>query len=101
MFKGILFLLITCTFGKIFECIENTYIHVGLIKKLYIYARVFCADFQYLFNDVYSLQDVQYGDIDYMERQLDFTYDKKTFNGLPEFVRSIKKDGLKYIIILV
>ncbi|XP_028402531.1 maltase-glucoamylase, intestinal-like [Dendronephthya gigantea] len=45
-------------------------------------------------------QDVQYGDIDYMERQLDFTYDKNTFKGLPEFVDSIKKDGLKYIIIL-
>jgi alpha-glucosidase (family GH31 glycosyl hydrolase) len=44
---------------------------------------------------------VQYGDIDYMLRQLDFTYDKTTFNGLPEFVNSIKKDGLKYIIILV
>lgn len=44
-------------------------------------------------------QDVQYGDIDYMERQLDFTYDK-TFDGLPEFVKSIKEDGLKYIIIL-
>lgn len=36
-----------------------------------------------------------------MERQLDFTYDKTTFKGLPEFVNSIKKDGLKYIIILV
>ena len=36
-----------------------------------------------------------------MERQLDFTYDKTTFKGLPEFVSSIKKDGLRYIIILV
>ncbi|XP_031552826.1 maltase-glucoamylase, intestinal-like [Actinia tenebrosa] len=45
-------------------------------------------------------QDVQYGDIDYMVRQLDFTYDKDKFAGLPDYVRSIKKEGLRYIIIL-
>jgi len=44
---------------------------------------------------------VQFGDIDYMIRQKDFTYDPVNFKGLPEFVRSIKKDGLRYIIILV
>lgn len=47
------------------------------------------------------LKDVQYGDIDYMTRQKDFTYDPANFKGLPEFVQSIKKDGLRYIIILV
>ena len=36
-----------------------------------------------------------------MIRQKDFTYDPVRFKGLPEFVRSIKKDGLHYIIILV
>ena len=36
-----------------------------------------------------------------MIRQKDFTYDPVNFKGLPEFVRSIKKDGLRYIIILV
>jgi len=36
-----------------------------------------------------------------MIRQKDFTYDPVNFKGLPEFVRSIKKDGLHYIIILV
>lgn len=36
-----------------------------------------------------------------MERQLDFTYDKTTYGGLPEFVQMIKNEGLKYIIILV
>ncbi|XP_068752603.1 maltase-glucoamylase-like [Montipora capricornis] len=45
-------------------------------------------------------QDVQYGDIDYMVRQKDFTYDPVNYKGLPEFVRSIKRDGLRYIIIL-
>ena len=44
---------------------------------------------------------MQYGDIDYMIREKDFTYDPVNFKGLPEFVRSIKKDGLRYIIILV
>ena len=44
--------------------------------------------------------DVQYGDIDYMERQLDFTWNNKTYNELPQFVRDIKKDGIKYITIL-
>lgn len=44
---------------------------------------------------------MQFGDIDYMIRQKDFTYDPVNFKGLPEFVRSIKKDGLHYIIILV
>ena len=36
-----------------------------------------------------------------MIRQKDFTYDPVNFKGLPEFVRSIKKNGLRYIIILV
>ena len=50
---------------------------------------------------IVSPQDVQYGDIDYMVRMKDFTYDADRFHDLPEFVRSIKKDGLRYIIILV
>lgn len=52
-------------------------------------------------NRIECFQDVQYGDIDYMERQLDFTYDESTYDGLPKFVNDIKKEGLKYIIILV
>ena len=36
-----------------------------------------------------------------MDRHVDFTYNKKTYAGLPEFVRAVKKDGLRYIIILV
>lgn len=46
-------------------------------------------------------QDVQYGDIDYMDRQLDFTINPKTYNGLPDYVRELKKDGIRYITILV
>ncbi|XP_070541629.1 maltase-glucoamylase-like [Ptychodera flava] len=45
--------------------------------------------------------DVQYGDIDYMERQLDFTYDKDgVYEGLPDFVRQLQAEGTHYIIIL-
>jgi len=45
--------------------------------------------------------DVQYSDIDYMERQLDFTVDNVTYNGLPDYVRKLKDDHhMKYIIIL-
>ena len=36
-----------------------------------------------------------------MDRHIDFTYNKKKYAGLPEFVRTIKNDGLRYIIILV
>nr|XP_042704861.1 sucrase-isomaltase, intestinal-like [Chrysemys picta bellii] len=44
--------------------------------------------------------DVQYGDIDYMERNLDFTYDKENYAGLPEYIQQLKKDGMHYVIIL-
>ena len=46
-------------------------------------------------------QDVQYGDIDYMDRQLDFTINPKTYQGLENYVREIKMDGIRYITILV
>ncbi|XP_037703405.1 sucrase-isomaltase, intestinal-like [Choloepus didactylus] len=44
--------------------------------------------------------DVQYGDVDYMERQMDFTYDKTNFVGLPEYIDQLKKDGIHYVIAL-
>ncbi|KAJ7329604.1 hypothetical protein JRQ81_015778 [Phrynocephalus forsythii] len=44
--------------------------------------------------------DVQYGDIDYMDHLLDFTYDKENYACLPEFMQELK-DGLHYVIILV
>ena len=36
-----------------------------------------------------------------MDRQLDFTYDNKTYEGLPEYVKSLKDSGMRYIIIVV
>jgi len=36
-----------------------------------------------------------------MVSKLDFTYDKITYDGLPEFVDELHQNGQKYIIILV
>ncbi|XP_008568396.1 PREDICTED: putative maltase-glucoamylase-like protein FLJ16351 [Galeopterus variegatus] len=44
--------------------------------------------------------DAQHGYIDYMERQMDFTYDKTNFAGLPEYIKELKNDGIHYVIIL-
>ncbi|XP_071477569.1 maltase-glucoamylase-like, partial [Diadema antillarum] len=45
--------------------------------------------------------DVQYGDIDYMDKQKDFTYDRDgAYAGLPEFVQQVHDHGQRYIIIL-
>ncbi|XP_011379112.1 sucrase-isomaltase, intestinal [Pteropus vampyrus] len=44
-------------------------------------------------------EDVQYTDIDYMERQLDFTIGER-FQDLPQFVDKIRSEGMRYIIIL-
>ncbi|NWI07474.1 MGA protein, partial [Tichodroma muraria] len=43
--------------------------------------------------------DVQYTDIDYMERNLDFTLSPH-FAGLPALVNKIKAEGMRFIIIL-
>ncbi|NXD38427.1 MGA protein, partial [Copsychus sechellarum] len=43
--------------------------------------------------------DVQYSDIDYMERNLDFTLSPK-FAGLPALINKIKAEGMRFIIIL-
>lgn len=46
------------------------------------------------------LQDVQYADIDYMERQLDFTLSPE-FEGLPALITRMKAGGMRVILILV
>uniref|UniRef100_A0A672GPQ1 Maltase n=1 Tax=Salarias fasciatus TaxID=181472 RepID=A0A672GPQ1_SALFA len=43
--------------------------------------------------------DVQYADIDYMVRQMDFTLDKE-FQGLPAFVDKIRSEGMRFIFML-
>ncbi len=49
------------------------------------------ADFPY---------DVQWTDIDAMSSNLDFTYDKQSFNGLPALVRGLQSDGKRYVNII-
>ena len=49
---------------------------------------------------VCELQDVQYADIDYMERQLDFTLNPR-FSGLPALIKKIQEEGMRFILILV
>ncbi|XP_047450351.1 sucrase-isomaltase, intestinal [Mugil cephalus] len=43
--------------------------------------------------------DVQYADIDYMDRQLDFVLDPE-FAGLPELVNTMRGEGMRFIFIL-
>uniref|UniRef100_A0A8C5IJG5 P-type domain-containing protein n=1 Tax=Junco hyemalis TaxID=40217 RepID=A0A8C5IJG5_JUNHY len=50
-------------------------------------------------TQVQSGPDVQYVDIDYMERNLDFTLSPR-FAGLPDLINRIKADGMRFIIIL-
>ncbi|NXW53314.1 SUIS protein, partial [Eurystomus gularis] len=44
--------------------------------------------------------DVQHFDIDYMERRLDFTYDKVNYAGLPEYLQQLKEEGMHSVVIL-
>ena len=45
--------------------------------------------------------DAQYGDIDYMYLQRDFTYDPVAFEGFPQFVRDLQDNHkMHYIVIL-
>uniref|UniRef100_A0A286XXZ4 Sucrase-isomaltase, intestinal n=1 Tax=Cavia porcellus TaxID=10141 RepID=A0A286XXZ4_CAVPO len=55
-----------------------------------------------LYDDMVAAKipyDVQYSDIDYMERQLDFTLSPK-FAGFPALINRMKADGMRVILIL-
>ncbi|NXX42547.1 MGA protein, partial [Tricholaema leucomelas] len=43
--------------------------------------------------------DVQYSDIDYMLRQMDFTLSPR-FSGLPALVEKIQREGMRFVLIL-
>ena len=53
-------------------------------------------------NRAYGIPyDVQYADIDYMERQLDFTLDERNFAGLADYVDKIRSEyDMRFILIL-
>jgi maltase-glucoamylase len=44
---------------------------------------------------------VQYADIDHMDERMDFTIDNKNFPGLNTYFKSLQKEGMHIIIILV
>lgn len=44
---------------------------------------------------------MQYADIDYMERQMDFTVDQNDFQNLPALVDNMRAEGMRFIFILV
>ncbi|KAK2912661.1 sucrase-isomaltase, intestinal-like [Channa argus] len=55
-----------------------------------------------LYNDMRAAgipYDVQYADIDYMDRQLDFVLDPK-FKNLSSLVNDMRRDGMRFIFIL-
>ncbi|RXN16969.1 maltase- intestinal-like protein [Labeo rohita] len=61
------------------------------------------AEIATLYNDMKAAQipyDVQFADIDYMERQMDFTLDQVNFKGLPSLVDRMRADGMRFIFIL-
>nr|XP_032830840.1 maltase-glucoamylase, intestinal-like [Petromyzon marinus]XP_032830841.1 maltase-glucoamylase, intestinal-like [Petromyzon marinus]XP_032830843.1 maltase-glucoamylase, intestinal-like [Petromyzon marinus]XP_032830844.1 maltase-glucoamylase, intestinal-like [Petromyzon marinus]XP_032830845.1 maltase-glucoamylase, intestinal-like [Petromyzon marinus]XP_032830846.1 maltase-glucoamylase, intestinal-like [Petromyzon marinus]XP_032830847.1 maltase-glucoamylase, intestinal-like [Petromyzon marinu len=56
-----------------------------------------------LYNDMKAAgvpYDTQYGDIDYMVRQLDFTLNKEKFGNFPNLIRHMHDEGMRIIIIL-
>ncbi|XP_069853023.1 uncharacterized protein [Dipodomys merriami] len=60
------------------------------------------AEISSLYDEMVAAQipyDVQYSDIDYMERQLDFTLSPK-FSGLPALIDRMKASGMRVILIL-
>ncbi|XP_051007616.1 maltase-glucoamylase [Acomys russatus] len=60
------------------------------------------AEIASLYDEMVAKQipyDVQYSDIDYMERQLDFTLSTK-FSGLPALINRMKDNGMRVILIL-
>ncbi|GAV06167.1 hypothetical protein RvY_16194 [Ramazzottius varieornatus] len=44
--------------------------------------------------------DAQWNDIDYMDKNKDFTIDGSKFNGITEFVNEVHAKGLRYVVIV-
>jgi len=59
--------------------------------------RLFCEQYEISENSLLPTQDIQYSDIDYMDRQLDFTINETTYSGLEDFVRDLQAThSMKY-----
>lgn len=46
-------------------------------------------------------QDVQWNDIDYMDRFMDFTIDPTKFSTLPDLVKDLHAHNQRYVMMLV
>eukprot|EP00112_Aurelia_sp_Birch-Aquarium-sp1_P012332 Seg2594.1 transcript_id=Seg2594.1/GoldUCD/mRNA.D3Y31 product="Lysosomal alpha-glucosidase" protein_id=Seg2594.1/GoldUCD/D3Y31 len=44
--------------------------------------------------------DVQWNDIEYMDKHLDFSYNKDKWGGLPQYVDNLHKKGMHYVMII-
>ncbi|XP_045464436.1 lysosomal alpha-glucosidase-like [Harmonia axyridis] len=44
--------------------------------------------------------EVQWNDLDYMDKHNDFTINKTAFAGLPEFVQDLHRQGRRYVILI-
>lgn len=66
------------------------------IPQVIVVAIIYCVE---LSDESFISQDVQFADIDYMDHEADFTIGEN-FTSLPEFVRTEKKNGLRFIPIL-
>ncbi|XP_038672624.1 maltase-glucoamylase, intestinal [Scyliorhinus canicula] len=61
------------------------------------------SEIEDLYTDMRNAEipyDVQYVDIDYMERQLDFTLDVDDFQDLPHLFNKMRNEGMRTIVIL-
>ncbi len=49
----------------------------------------------------YTLQDGQWADLEYMFEKFVFSYDRRTYPGLPELVDDLHKHHQKFVVIVV
>ena len=49
---------------------------------------------------LFTEKDVQYADIDYMDGRRDFSIDPVQFGGLPQLVKDIKSQGIRFVGII-
>lgn len=66
----------------------------------YTVQKVLPQKYTVLYCTLLPLQDVQWGDIDYMERYLCFTYDKSKFGRLPQIVDDLHSKNMRFVPIL-
>lgn len=54
-----------------------------------------------IYTHPYFFQDIQWGDIDYMNASKDWTYDQENYGDLPSVIEDLHNNQQRYIIIVV